>query len=484
MTDIEKLVTSLIKENRENKENRWLELKVNKQDPEIIGQNISSLANGAVLDDRPKAYMIWGVDDNFNTVGTKFNPSKEKVGNENLANWLRHNLSRNASFEFESGIVGDVKVVVLTIDRAELFPVAFIGREYIRDGSYTKPLLNIPALAGKLWGKLNTVNYETGIAMENLTASEVLEQIDFVSFFELAKIPLPSEQNDIVKRLINEEFVIKQDDSRYSITNLGAIAFAKRLSAFGKERKSVRVVHYEGRKGVGKILKDSIFDKGYANGFRELMMFVEALLPSEYDMSETQRKTITAYPISSVKEAIANSLIHQDLSVTNMQNLVEIFDSRIEISNPGELLIEFQRIIDTKPTTRNKRLSSLMRRIGLAEELGVGWDRIVEGCESLHTPPPNVRSEMGYTLVILRPKIEFGSMTKEEKIRACYQHACVKYLNGENMTNASLRERFGLEATMSSPMVRIIKDALAAGMIKVYDPTTAPKYISYVPFWA
>jgi len=168
----------------------------------------------------------------------------------------------------------------------------------------------------------------------------------------------------------------------------------------------------------------------------------------------------------------------------NMQNLVEIFDSRIEISNPGELLIEFQRIIDTKPTTRNKRLSSLMRRVGLAEELGVGWDRIVEGCESLHTPPPNVRSEMGYTLVILRPKVEFGSMTKEEKIRACYQHACVKHMNGESMTTTSLRERFGLKTTMSSIVSKIIKDAISTGMVKALDPNTAPKYISYVPFWA
>jgi len=427
--------------------------------------------------------MIWGVDDNFNTVGTKFDPNKEKVGNENLLNWLRHNLSNDASFEFGSCIANDMKVVVLTIDRADRFPISFKGREYIRDGSYTKPLMNIPVLAQKLWQKLNAVRYEEDIAKENLTASEVLKLLDFVPFFELAKIPLPSDQEEILDRMIDEEFVIKQDDSRYSITNLGALAFAKRLSDFKMGRKSVRVVRYEGRKGVGKILKDSIFDKGYANGFREMMMFVEALLPSEYDMSETQRKTITAYPISSVKEAIANSLIHQDLSVDNMQNLVEVFDSRIEISNPGELLIEFSRIIDTKPTTRNKKLSSLMRRIGLAEELGVGWDHIVEGCEELHTPPPNVRSEMGYTLVILRPTTEFGDMTREERIRACYQHACVKLMNGKSMTNTSLRERFGLETTMSAPVFRIIKDTIAAGRVKVLDPNTAPKHMSYVPFW-
>jgi len=167
-----------------------------------------------------------------------------------------------------------------------------------------------------------------------------------------------------------------------------------------------------------------------------------------------------------------------------MQNLVEIFDSRMEVSNPGECLIDIERIIDTKPTTRNEKFSSLMRRPGLAEELGAGWDRIVEGCEHLHSPPPAVRSELGFTLVILRPKADFENMTREDKIRACYQHACVRYLNGGGMTNASLRERFGLKDTMSSPVFRIIKGATEAGMMKGLDPSAAPKYICYVPFWA
>jgi len=91
---------------------------------------------------------------------------------------------------------------------------------------------------------------------------------------------------------------------------------------------------------------------------------------------------------------------------------------------------------------------------------------------------------MGYTPVILRPITEFGNMTREEKIRACYQHACVKHMNGESMTNASLRERFGLKTTMSSIVSKIIKDAINAGMVKALDPNTAPKHISYVPFWA
>lgn len=463
----------------------WLEVKIDNKDPRVIGEDISALANGAVLNDRPKAYMVWGVDDGLNTVGTAFDPHKEKVGNEDLVSWLRRNLSGNASFEFESGIARGVNVVVLTVGRSEAFPVSFAGKEYVREGSCTKRLLNIPMLAERLWTKLNSKYYESGIAKDDLTASEVLELLDFVSFFELARTPIPNEQRDIMKRLTDEGLVVEQSNALYSVTHLGALAFARRLSAFGRmERKAVRVVRYGEGEGAGKVLKDKVFDKGYAAGFGEMMMFVEALLPSEYEMSETQRKTATAYPIPSVKEAIVNSLVHQDLPVTYIRNIIEISDSRIEVSNPGESLIDVKRIIDAKPATRNEIFSSLMRRLGLAEGSGVGWDRIVEGCEELHSPPPDVRSELGYTRVTLRQKVEFGSMTREEKVRACYQHACARYLNGGSMNNTSLRERFGLKETMASPVSRIIREAADAGMIKTLDPSAAPKHLRYVPFWA
>jgi hypothetical protein len=52
------------------------------------------------------------------------------------------------------------------------------------------------------------------------------------------------------------------------------------------------------------------------------------------------------------------------------------------------------------------------------------------------------------------------------------------------MSNGSPRERFGLEMTMASPVSRLIKDAVEAGLIKVDPFATSKKYARYVPFWA
>lgn len=62
-------------------------------------------------------------------------------------------------------------------------------------------------------------------------------------------------------------------------------------------------------------------------------------------------------------------------------------------------------------------------------------------------------------------------------------YACVLYVRGEYMTNSSLRKRLGLEDTSSGTSSRIIREAVAKGLIKPFDPNTAPRYMKYMPAW-
>lgn len=75
-------------------------------------------------------------------------------------------------------------------------------------------------------------------------------------------------------------------------------------------------------------------------------------------------------------------------------------------------------------------------------------------------------------------------MDKHDKIRACYLHACAKYVSGEMMTNQSLRDRFGIEEHNYSTASRIISDAIASGLVKDFDADNkSKKYAKYIPYW-
>lgn len=190
------------------------------------------------------------------------------------------------------------------------------------------------------------------------------------------------------------------------------------------------------------------------------------------------------YPVLAVREAVANALIHQDFSVTGTGPVVEIFESRIEITNSGTPLVDVRRIIDNPPKSRNEKLAALMRRLRMCEELGTGWDKIVITCELYQLPAPKIELFEDSTRVTLFSEMPFSNISMEDKLWACYLHACIKHVQGEQLTNSSLRERFGLKDSASGTISRLIKEAVALELVKPLDPTTAPRYMKYIPIWA
>jgi predicted HTH transcriptional regulator len=190
------------------------------------------------------------------------------------------------------------------------------------------------------------------------------------------------------------------------------------------------------------------------------------------------------YPDLAVRELIANALIHQDFSVGGAGPMVEIFDDRLEITNPGEPLVEIERFLDSPPRSRNEALASFMRRVGICEERGSGVDKVVFETEFYQLPPPRWERPDGSLRVVLFAHRDLRSMDKQERVHACYLHACLLYVMREQMTNTSLRERFGIEPKNSATASRIIRDALAAKVIKPYDPDQGKKNARYLPHWA
>ena len=157
---------------------------------------------------------------------------------------------------------------------------------------------------------------------------------------------------------------------------------------------------------------------------------------------------------------------------------------RMEISNPGQPLISPDRFID-EYQSRNERLADLMRRLGICEEKGSGVDKVIQAAEAFQLPAPDFRVGEKRTSVVLFGHKDFENMDRNDRIRATYQHCCLRYVMNEKMTNQSLRERFRLSEKKTESASRAIRDAVEAGKIKLADPEqTSLRYRNYVPFWA
>lgn len=451
----------------------------------MIGEDISALANSATLNDRDYAYLIWGVDDgSHEIVGTKVRLQLEKKGEQELENWLRYLLSKNADFEFYDTEVDGKHVELIRIHKALNEPVAFQKIDYIRSGSYTKKLNEFPTFRAQLWDKLRHSLFEDVRVKIDQRYEDIIRLLQVDAYFTLLKIPQPTEKDAVIHYLNEDRIIRMQDNGLYSITNLGALLFAKDLNEFARlGRKSMRVVQYKGKNRL-LLQKEESFVQGYAVCFENIVRYVNALLPSNEDVNTVQLSTISKFPLPSIREAIANSLIHQDLYITGAAPVVEIFENRVEVTNPGTPLVDVLRIIDNPPKSRNEKLASLMRRLKMCEELGRGWDRMVLACEAQFLPAPRIDVFQDSTKVTLFSKIEFSNIPMEEKLWSCYLHACLMYVQGEVLTNKSLRDRFGVKETSAGSISRLIKESVREKLIKPIDPDTARRYMKYIPIWA
>ncbi|MBR6429102.1 MAG: transcriptional regulator [Clostridia bacterium] len=442
-----------------------------------LGTLICALSNYAAYVGIPYAYAIMGMDKNGVPVkSTELNSSFFAEAEKMLSLKLKYSLFE-AKYE-------DFDLVVIEAQSAFGTSAQFNGTEYILDESY-KPvkLAEAQREAQELWVKLrNSNSFEMQPAMNNVSAEDVMNLLDC---YKLAKLlPDGSRQKTAhpISTLIELRFIEEKNTGKYVITNLGALLLAKRLSFFPTiTHKAVRVIRYMG-KDVSSEAREQVGGKGYIVGFEGLIQYITALIPTVGKIEGAIRKEESYYPDYVIRELVANALIHQDLNA-NGAPIVSIFADRLEITNPGEPLIKYDRFIDHPPVSRNEALATAMRKLGICEERGSGYDKVIKYVEEKNLPAPTILSYGDWAKVSLYFKSGFDSFTKEERINACYAHVCLNYVAGKASNNSSLRMRFQLPESKMYVVSRVFKAACDEGLILALEGT-GMKNREYIPYWA
>jgi len=320
-----------------------------------------------------------------------------------------------------------------------------------------------------------------------LCDSRVVPQLlDCEGFFRLLNIPHMSHKEAIIEKLVDEKLIYRHN-GKVSITNLGAMVAAQNLREFpGKERFSVRVIKYRGTSKIDTETEKE-FQQGYGVGFQELIRYILSQLPTSEVIQDAIRRNAPVYPEITIRELVANALIHRDFSITGMNPMIEIFSDHLEISNPGVLLpsIKIERLIDVAPQSRNELFAFLMRRLGICEERGSGIDKALFAVEVYGLPPVKfINGPNAFKAILYSPK-SFKQMSQEERLNACLQHCCIRYyVSNDYMTNATFRKRLGLKDGQYALAWKLIGSAMERKLIKLRDAKSkSRKYTAYIPYW-
>lgn len=475
---LELLIRSLEPFPNELNELDWKENLTNKT--EKFSHHLSAFSN---LDNG--GFIVFGFNNEGKYLGIEKNDVKEII--KRVGNIAWNNLNPPISIQHSTIKYKNRPLLAIYIQSSKFRPVHLRGKDiyhsYIRSAGQTRKMSKQEVAL--LISRTANIKYEEEIAKHNCNKDEIITFLDYNSYFRMMKLNLPESKNGIIQKLEQEKFIVQNSGYNYSITNLGALLFANDINKFDHlNRKAVRIIIYDGKNRLNA-RNEQIGIKGYAASFEGLIRFIIDQLPSNEIITEVFRKETKIYPEVAIRELVANAIIHQDFSITGSSVMIDIFDDRIEITNPGIPLINVNRFIDSAPQSRNETLASFMRRVYICEERGSGIDRVIFNVELFQLPAPKFIKEENATKVILYSFKKSSKMKREDRIRACYQHACLKYVQRERMTNQSIRDRFKISDKNYPMASRIINEALKSKFIKDANPDNkSRKYASYLPYWA
>ena len=136
-----------------------------------------------------------------------------------------------------------------------------------------------------------------------------------------------------------------------------------------------------------------------------------------------RRREVYELPLDAIREAVINAVVHRDYFLAGSHVVIEIFDDRIEIANPGGLPRGLdEKDFGKKAVRRNQLIASLLHRIDFVENMGTSIGKIRQLLKKAEAPEPRFEFGNFFTIIFPRPGIttqkgsEKGSEKSSEKI--------------------------------------------------------------------
>lgn len=431
-------------------------------------------------------YLIFGIADNANIDGVS--QANAKVIMQKLGSIAREGLEPAISLKFHSFLYKDQTLLAVRVPESLEKPVrkrgAPLEQSYIRAGGETRKMTN-HELRIALIGSRSLRFEELPAAVSPEIVSDIPKYFDFSDIHRrLGRRPGSDDRMD--KDFLHSHKLVTRSGNQFIPTNLGVLCAAKDLNNMsGYERYGIRITQYKGRTKLG-IRDDMFFYEGYSHSLDKIIGHIVKLLPYSEIIKRATRVEVPIIPEAALREIVVNAIVHRDYSKTGSYITIDIYDDRVEVTNPGTLLpnIKVDRLIDHPSQTRNEVLADFMRKLKFCEEQGSGIDKAVSAMEFYGLPPLKFSPSVDYFAVTLFAPKAFSEMEKEERIDAVYQHSCLNYVASKRTTNASVRQRFHFDDRQSTKVTRLLNDAVDAGRIKLANPAASPRDMHYLPYWA
>ncbi|GHU65125.1 ArsR family transcriptional regulator [Bacteroidia bacterium] len=335
-------------------------------------------------------YILIGIDNKDQIVGTTINNTKRSAIQDAI-----RDISPVINVNTYSVDVEGKTIWVLDVPSGKDKPYVTSGAIYVREGTNSQKLTTAEEI--RIFFQSSNRIYFDAVPCPRFNIEEELDKKNFKQFLLTSSIS----GNVSTQQILNN---LQTFDESGVIKNGGVLFFGQQPESFFPQA-IVRCVRFKGTTKV-HIIDDKTYGGPLYQQYIQAEAWIKDKLEVAYIIEGTgPRKEIWEIPLTVFKEAIINALSHRDYYEQGAVTMIEVYDDRVEISNPGGLLMGVKNDFGRKSMTRNPLIFGLFTRMDLVEQVASGIPRMREEMQEAGLPEPIFSTDGGFfTVEFKRPK--------------------------------------------------------------------------------
>lgn len=297
---------------------------------------------------------------------------------------------------YEEIVYENKTIIALTCNSGKKKPYTVSGAIFVRIGPNSQKITSVEEMR-------DFFQQSERIFFDEVPSKSIALPIDFDSNAFNIFLSKAGISNLLDQKILQENLKLVAEDGK--LKNGAALFFAKDVQRFF-ENAIIRCVQYKGLNKRFPIDKKDLVGN-LVQQYEQSIIYILSKLNLKYEI-ESQgfkpRKEILEIPEVVFKEVMINALTHRDYYDKGACIMIEIFDDRVEVSNPGGLVNGIPRDqFGKRSLSRNPLIFGLFARINLVEQIGSGIMRIRDAMNEAGLLPPVFNVEGIFSVALFKP---------------------------------------------------------------------------------
>ncbi len=391
--------------------------------------------------------LLLGVDDNNIVQGVVFNNAKRSA----LQNSINE-ISPALHCEIYTVTVDSKDVVVIEVPSRDNKPYVLSGAIYVRQGPNSQKLTTVEEMRD-FFQQADKIYFDEA-PCKAIDINQDVPDNNINQFRALAGLGATVSNEQVFNnlKLITKEGFLK---------NGATLFFAENPELFF-EKAVIRCIAFD---GIDKrfIEDDKVMTGSLYNQYLQAMSWLKKKLDVRYDIEgagSQPRKEIWEIPETVFKEAIINALAHRDYYDKGARITIEVFNDRVEISNPGGLISGIPKNeFGKRSLSRNPLIFGLFERIRMVEQVGSGIGRMRDLMIEADLTEPEFNTEGMFTVTVRRP-FDFNKWVDKwvDNLTGNRVNIIKAIHENSKVSKRELEDKVGLSATAIDNNLDALKD--------------------------